>query len=119
MAKTAVETKKYLVKRVLVKKGSYKPEMDVAIGLLAVPLASMDLIASDVCKLNESFATSITREGNLKIESHPAIKIQKQVIESCTTLMRLLGLAWDDFKDVDPDDELDDLEQSVKSAEHG
>lgn len=101
--------------KALRKKDSYVPEMEFAVDVLAIPLLSLYKTGYDVEGLTTSWAESVTREGNVKVELHPSIKGQPSLVGAVIKAMVMLGLNWSDLADKNSDDKLQNLIDDIEN----
>ena len=104
------------LKKILEKQGSYSEGIDTIIEITAGNLYAYYLALQDVEELAESFVEEITREGNIKLAPHPAIKTLRDQSEMIRRQLREMRLTLSTAEG-SGDDELDDLIEEVNSVE--
>nr|DAM03164.1 MAG TPA: terminase small subunit [Caudoviricetes sp.] len=105
---TGINTIEKRLKKVLENQGSYNEGIDTLIETTAGNLYAFYLARRDVEALDCSFVEEETREGNIKLVSHPAIKtlrdqgemVRRQLRELRLTIATAEGMGIDDLTDL-------------------
>lgn len=120
MAKTknisSINAIKAKLKKALEDQGSYTEGMDALIETTAGNIRAFHLAVRDIEGLKTSFVKEMTREGNIKLVPHPAIKVIRDQSEMIRKLLRELRLTISTVEGAG-DDEMDDLINSVNEIE--
>lgn len=111
-----INTIKKRLKKALEDQGSYTEGIDTLIETTAGNLYAYYLALRDVEELDSSFVEEVTREGNVKLAPHPAIKVVRDQSEMIRKQLRELRLTLATVESVNGDD-MDDLIDSVNSIE--
>ena len=110
-----INTIKKRLKTALENQGNYIEGIETLIEITAGNLYAYYLALRDVEELEASFVEEITREGNIKLAPHPAIKTVRDQSEMIRKQLRELRLTIATVEGVS-DDDMDDLMDSVNSV---
>lgn len=111
----SINTIKKRLKTALENRGSYSDGIDILIETTAGNLYAYYLALRDVEALDKSFVEEKTREGNIKLVSHPAIKTLNDQSEMIRKQLRELRLTLATDEGMDSD-ELDDFMDEVENV---
>ena len=111
-----VNTIKKKLKIALENQGNYIEGIDTLIEVTAGNLYAYYLALRDVEELEFSYVTELTRELNVKLSPHPAIKTMREQSEMIRRQLRELRLTISTVEGIG-DDEMNDLIDSVNSIE--
>lgn len=113
---TSINSIKKRLKKVLENQGNYmegiEPLIEITAGMLHVYFLAMN----DIDSLEFTFVEEVTREGNVKLAPHPAIKVAREQAEMVRRQLRELRLTIATVEGVS-DDDMDDLMDAVNSIE--
>lgn len=112
----SINSIKKRLKKVLENQGNYIEGIDTLLETTAGMLHVYFLAMNDIESLESSFVEEITREGNIKLAPHPAIKVAREQAEMVRRQLRELRLTIATVEGVN-DDDMDDLMDSVNSVE--
>ena len=112
----SINTIRKKLKKVLENQGNYSEGIDTIIEITAGNLYAYYLALRDVEALGESFVEEITREGNIKLAPHPAIKTLRDQSEMIRRQLRELRLTLSTAEG-SANDELEDLIEEVNNVE--
>lgn len=112
----SINSIKKRLKTALENQGNYIEGIDILIEITARNLYAYYLAVRDVEELETSCVEEITREGNIKLAPHPAIKIARDQSEIIRRQLRELRLTIATVEGGSGDD-MDDLMGAVNSIE--
>lgn len=112
----SIITLKARIKKALKNQGNYTESMDTLIDTTAGNYYAYCLALRDVEALDKTFVEELTREDNIKMSPHPAIKTLREQSEMVRRLLRELRLTVATVEGMS-DDEMSDLVDSVNNME--
>lgn len=99
-----------IIRLALKRQGTYSKDLEVCIHSTAVSYYSVLLAQQDIENLDETFVTSLTREGNEKLDPHPAFKVLEKSQNGLIRGLRELKLTASTLATVS-NDELDEMDK--------
>jgi len=111
----SINSIKKRLKTALENQGSYIEGIDLLVETTAGNLYAFYLASKDVEELASSCMEEVTREGNIKLAPHPAIKIMREQSEIIRRQLRELRLTIATVEGIS-DDDMNDLIDSVNSV---
>jgi hypothetical protein len=98
------------IKLALKRQGTYTKDLDLCIHSTAVSYYAVLLAQNDIENAEFSYVKEITREGNEKMEPHPAFKVLEKSQSSLLRGLRELKLTTSTLEKV-MNDELDEIDR--------
>lgn len=99
-----------IIRLALKRQGTYSKDLEVCIHSTAVSYYSVLLAEQDIENLDETYVTSLTREGNEKMDPHPAFKVLERAQNGLIRGLRELKLTASTLAVVS-DDELEEMDR--------
>lgn len=106
-----IETK---IKKALKSQKSYSPDLDTCITMAAGSFYAFLLAMDDIQKLDKSYVTETSREGNDRMVPHPAFRVLKDTQEMVRRSLRELGLTLGTLS-TDDEDAFEDMMKKVEA----
>ena len=104
------------IRKALRNQKTYSKDLETCIGMAAGSYYAFLLAQQDIEKLDCTYVTEKSREGNDRLVPHPAFRVLKEAAEMTRKSLRELGLTLNTLS-TDEDDPLEDLVNSVGTEE--
>lgn len=101
------------IRRALKSQGTYTEDLEIAIATTAGAYRAFLVAQEDVVSLDKTYYETMSREGNIKYVSHPAIKTMKDTQSMVLEGLKNLGLTLNTLT-TGGDDPIADLEEKMR-----